>query len=221
MYPGRNPRRIGSNHRGHKGTQRGLEVHSRRSSQCQRCRRQAFEGCGPNLARRGRRIDYAALHLQVMSDNRPPTALDELLLELLAAIKANGPVANGFKWNPDDREHNRGWEVWDGDCAARMRSAAAALKRLAATDTQNLAPDKVVVLQELLAAIDEAKPTESGTGHCPEVPIFDHHDSKAESERARWEMLDRKHGDHVRTAAAALQQMLQISDSSLLIRFYR
>lgn len=165
-------------------------------------------------------IGYGCFTLQMMSDIRPAMALDELLLELLAAIKANTPVASGWKWNPDDREHNRGWVVWDGDCAARMRNAAAALKGLAIIDTQNLAPNKIVVLQELLAAIDEAKAIESGTGHCPEVPIFDHHDSEAESNRARWEIVERKHADHVRAAAAALQQMLQISDSSLLIRFF-
>jgi hypothetical protein len=163
----------------------------------------------------------AALHLEVMSDIPPPMALDELLLELLAAIKANGPVASGWKWNPDDREHNRGWQVWDGDCAARMRNAAAALKPLATNDTQNLAADKVVVLQELLAAIDQAKAIESGTGHCPKVPIFDHHDSEAESNRARWEIVEEEHAKHVRAAAAVLQQMLQITDSTLLIRFYR
>jgi hypothetical protein len=163
----------------------------------------------------------AALDLEMMSDIRPSRALDELLLELLAAIKANGPVASGWKWNPDDREHSRGWEVWDGDCAARMRNAAAVLKRLATTDTQDLSPDKVVVLQELLAAIDQAKVIESGTGHCPRVPIFDHHDSEAESKRARWETVEEKPAKHVRAAAAVLQQMLQISDSSLLLWFYR
>jgi hypothetical protein len=156
-----------------------------------------------------------------MSDLRPGTALDELLLELLAAIKANGPVASGWRWDPDDRAHSRGWEVWDGDCAARVRNAAVALRRLAITDTQDLAPDKVVVLQELLAAMDEVKAVESGTGHCPRVPIFDHHDSEAESNRAGWETVEEKPAKHVRAAAAALQQMLQIFDSTLLIRFYR
>jgi len=150
----------------------------------------------------------------MMCDMRLSAAFDALLPELLAAIKANIPVASYWRHDSDAPSLTRDWEVWDGDCAARIREAAASLKRIATRDMENFAASidekqsfpRVALWQELLAAIEDAKPIESGTGRCWAVPCFDHHDREAEDKRPSWEIVERKHADRVRNAAATLHQ---------------
>src|SRR6266853_6818862 len=142
-----------------------------------------------------------------MSRNQTSSAREALLQELLAAIKANVPVAGG------GGTFRRSWLVMERDCAERVKKAAAALGQSTSKDSAVSGAEgrlsSEALVQELLAAIEANKPTATGTGHCPDVPIFDRHDSEAESQRPGWELVDQEGAKRVEKAAAALSEALR------------
>ena len=101
----------------------------------------------------------------------------------------------------------------DKDCAERVKKAAAAVRHSTSRDSAISGaggrPSSEARLQELLAAIEANKPLATGTGHCPDVPIFDRHDSEAESRRPGWELVDGDGAKRVDKAAAALIEALR------------
>jgi hypothetical protein len=146
-----------------------------------------------------------------MTDDQPTTTREAILQELLAAIKANIPVARGFGPCSAEPSFDGDWEVADRDCAERVKKAAAALEQsmgcsssAAALTGQNHCSAKEALVQELLAAIETNKPFATGTGRCPAVPCFDRHDREAERNRPGWEVVERDCAERVRKAAAAL-----------------
>jgi hypothetical protein len=148
-----------------------------------------------------------------MSTNQRSSAREALLQELLAAIKADIPVARG--WGGCAEPSFRGsWLVMDKDCAERVKKAAAALRQSTSRDSAISGaggrPASEALLQELLAAIEANKPLATGTGPSPDVPIFDRHDSEAESRRPGWELVDADGAKRVKKAAAALSEAVEM-----------
>jgi hypothetical protein len=101
----------------------------------------------------------------------------------------------------------------DRGCAERVKNAAAALRQSTSKDSAVSGAEgrlsSEALVQELLAAIEANKPIATGTGHCPDVPIFDRHDSEAESQRPGWELVDQDGATRVEKAAAALSEALR------------
>lgn len=155
-----------------------------------------------------------------MTQNEPISAREALVQELLAAIEADWPVARGHGRSRAEPSFYGYWLVMDGDCAERVRKAAAALRESAAKgspafavmdcpspqEEQGSSSSREALVQELLAAIEANKTFATGTGHCPDVPIFDRHDSAAESSRPGWELVDGHSFKRVEQAAAALRE---------------
>ena len=140
-----------------------------------------------------------------MTQNKPLSTKEALVQELLAAIEADTPVARGYGRSSADPSFYGHWLVMDRDCAERVRKAATALRQSAAKDSPTLGSSRKALVQELLAAIEANKVFATGAGHCPDVPIFDHHDSEAESNRPGWELVDADSTNRVKKAAAALR----------------
>ncbi|HEY6972011.1 MAG TPA: hypothetical protein VJA94_22560 [Candidatus Angelobacter sp.] len=148
--------------------------------------------------------------------NQKPSAIDALLQELLAAIKANVPVAGGYGRSRAEPSFYGGWRVMDRDCAERVRKAAAALRESVNKhnrETEGMGHastfPKEALVQELLAAIEANKTIEAGSGLSPYVPTFDRHDREAEYQRPGWELVDEDSAKHVEKAAAALREALR------------
>lgn len=141
-----------------------------------------------------------------MTDNQPSSTKQARLQELLAAIKANIPVAGGWGRCSTEPSFVGHWEVADRDCAERVKRAAAELKQSIAGSLQEHGSAREILVQELLAAIEANKPIATGSGRCPYVPCFDCHDSEAESNRPGWELVERDRADRIRKAAAAIVQ---------------
>jgi hypothetical protein len=101
----------------------------------------------------------------------------------------------------------------DRDCAERVKKAAAALRQSTSRDSAiseaGGRPSSEALVQELLAAIEANKPLATGTGPSPDVPIFDRHDSEAESRRPGWELVETDGAKRVEKAAAALNEALR------------
>ena len=141
-----------------------------------------------------------------MSRNQTSREKEALVRELLAAIKANIPVAGGGTLLA-------GWRVMDRDCAERVKKAAAALSQLTSRDSAMSGagdrPSSEALVQELLAAIEASQPIATGTGHCPDVPCFDRHDREAERLRPGWEKVEEDRAKRVERAAAALSNAVR------------
>ena len=141
-----------------------------------------------------------------MIQNEPLSAREALVQELLAAIEADIPVAGGYGRSSAKRSPDWHWLVMDRDCAERVRKAATALRAMdCPSPHEQHCSSREALVQELLAAIEANKVFATGTGHCPDVPIFDHHDSEAESNRPGWELVDGDAAKRVKKAASALR----------------
>ena len=142
-----------------------------------------------------------------MTQNQRPSAIDALVQELLAAIKANTSIARG------GTSFTREWRVMDRDCAGRVREAAAALRQSMSTDSAAFTAagrgSWEALVQELLAAIEANKAIETGSGLSPYVPTFDRHDREAEYQRPGWELVDEGSAKRVEKVAAALREALR------------
>lgn len=148
-----------------------------------------------------------------MSRNQTFPAREALLQELLAAIKANIPVAGGWGGCKAEPSFRGSWLVMDRDCAERVKKAAATLRQSTSRDSAISGaggrPSSEALVQELLAAIEANKPLAAGTGRCRDVPCFDGHDSEAESRRPGWELVNEDGAKRVKEAAAALSEALR------------
>jgi hypothetical protein len=86
-----------------------------------------------------------------MADSKPSCVQEATLEELLAAVKANIPVAGGSGPCPAEPSFAGDWEVADRDCAERVRKAAAAVRGQLLPEHRS---PKEALAQELLAAVE-------------------------------------------------------------------
>ncbi|HEV3036280.1 MAG TPA: hypothetical protein VHA33_00575 [Candidatus Angelobacter sp.] len=142
-----------------------------------------------------------------MADSKPSGVQEATLEELLVAIKANIPVAGGSGPCPAEPSFAGDWEVADRDSAERVKKAAAEVRAQLLSEHRS---PKEALVQELLAAVTANKPFATGTGRCPAVPCFDHHDRDAEANRPGWEVVEGECAERVRRAAAALRKFLEV-----------
>ena len=141
-----------------------------------------------------------------MTDRHPSAAKEAILEELLTVVKVNIHVAGGWGSCPAAPSFYGHWLGMDRDCTERVKRAAAALKHSASQgDAVFAATGKEALIQELLNAIEANTPIATGTGRCPAVPCFDHHDSEAESSRPGWEVVEQNSADRIKKAATALE----------------
>ena len=145
-----------------------------------------------------------------MTDQQKFSPQEALMQELLAAIKANTPVACGGS------SFTREWRVMDRDCAERVRKVATALRQSVNKDNRETEGmghastfPKEALVQELLDAIEANKTIEAGSGLSPYVPTFDRHDREAEYQRPGWELVDEASAKRVERAAEALREVLR------------